>query len=413
MGPLVEAMLQQAPSLRVVATSRVPLHVEGELVYRVPPLSLPADGAGVDDPGLSDAVALFLDRARRHDPELDLGGSTTTRATSICRRLDGLPLAIELAAARLSSMSLTELDARLGSERSVADAVRWSVAMLGARERLVFERLSVFEGGWDLATAEAVAALSDLDRRALTEAQAALCDHSLVEVARTAVGTRYSMLGAVRDVAGLELRARQPDAIDELARRHAVAFATLAAGVRARGRHRRPTADDRAALGADRANLRVALDRTIAIGRWRDAAVLALVLDHLVSASDRSLAEALTTVLSTAGDLDAELEADLRLALAHQLRRRDPAASRTQLDLAAELAGTHGDGIGRAVALAGIAQHELNVRGRLEQAVAAADEAVAAAEARLVGRRPPAEPDGARRGPPIGGRRCRRRRRRP
>ena len=230
---VVEAMLQQAPSLRVMVTSRIPLHVEGELVYRVPPLSLPPDGAGGDDPGLSDAVALFLDRARRHDPELDLGGSTPTRATSICRRLDGLPLAIELAAARLSSMSLTELDARLGPERSVADAVRWSVAMLGARDRLVFERLSVFEGGWDLATAEAVAALTDLDRRALTDAQAALCDHSLVEVARTAVGTRYSLLGAVRDVAGLELRAHQPDAIDELATRHAVAFATLAAGVRA------------------------------------------------------------------------------------------------------------------------------------------------------------------------------------
>ena len=99
-----------------------------------------------------------------------------------------------------------------------------------------------------------------------------------------------------------------------------------------------------------------------------------------MSVSDRSLAHASTTVLASARDLDVELEADLRLALAHQLRRRDPAASRTQLDVAAELAGTHGDGIGRAVAEAGIAQHELSVRGRLEHAVGAADEAVAAAE---------------------------------
>jgi predicted ATPase len=100
--------------MHLLATSREPLGIDGERVYRVPPLSLPNDGASsLEEIRGSDAVALFLERARAHDPTFALDGAAAGLVASICRRLDGMPFAIELAAARSASMSLSHLNDRL------------------------------------------------------------------------------------------------------------------------------------------------------------------------------------------------------------------------------------------------------------------------------------------------------------
>jgi predicted ATPase/DNA-binding CsgD family transcriptional regulator len=170
---LADALLRGCPNLALLATSREPLGIGGECVYRVPPLGVPADGA---DPGAiwaSEAVRLLADRAAAQGVPLAWDEPGAEVAGRICRRLDGIPLAIELAAARLRVMPAAELDARLderfslltGGSRAVLPRqqtlramVDWSWELLTGAERAVLARLSVFAGGFGLAAAEAVAA---------------------------------------------------------------------------------------------------------------------------------------------------------------------------------------------------------------------------------------------------------------
>jgi predicted ATPase/DNA-binding CsgD family transcriptional regulator len=255
---LAEVLLRAAPGLRIVATSREPLDVLGEHVVRVAPLAKEGD-----------AVALFLDRASLTVPRRALDDLDRQAVASLCRRLDGIPLAIELAAVRLRTMSLDQIQERLhdrfkllGAARGRQDrqqtlraTVEWSHHLCGPDERLLWARLAAFPGGFDLIAAEAVCADEVLPGDVLADTIGRLVDKSIVQYERDT--GRYRLLDTIREF-GLE----ELDLLggrDELRRRHrdhylALAESAIAEGLGARQRawmHR---------LRSEHHNLRVALD---------------------------------------------------------------------------------------------------------------------------------------------------------
>jgi predicted ATPase len=199
--------------MQLIATSREPLAIAGETIYRVPSLSLPEAG---DDGAAAiscDAVALLADRARAQGVTLALDADTIAVAVSVCRRLDGLPLAIELAAARLRSMSLGELAGRLnqgfglltgGSRTALARqqtlqaAIDWSYSLLSPAEQRLLGRLSVFAAGFDLAAAETVCGYGAIAAAEVAVLLGSLADKSLVVTEPAAAGLRYRLLETIR-----------------------------------------------------------------------------------------------------------------------------------------------------------------------------------------------------------------------
>jgi predicted ATPase/class 3 adenylate cyclase len=216
-----DAILRRCPQVHLVATSREPLDIGGEAVYRVPPLSLPGPGEpGLAAAGSSDAVALFVDRAREQGTGLSLDEQTAPLVVSICRRLDGLPLAIELAAARLRSLSLRSLADRLdqrfslltgGSRTALARqqtlraTVEWSYSLLHGAERALLQRLSVFAEGFDLDAAEAVCGFGDIELFDVTGLLGSLVDKSLVVAEPAEEALRYRLLETIRQFAAERL----------------------------------------------------------------------------------------------------------------------------------------------------------------------------------------------------------------
>ncbi|HEY3687447.1 MAG TPA: LuxR C-terminal-related transcriptional regulator [Streptosporangiaceae bacterium] len=220
---LSSTLLAMADGVRLVTTSREPLRVSGETVWRVPPLSLAAEAVAPDsdrDPLDSDAVRLFVARAAAARPEFRVGSGNASAVLWMCRALDGMPLAIELAAARVRVLSVEQIAARLDDrfrllasgdrtapvrQRTLRAAVDWSHDLLGERERVLFRRLSVFSGGWTLEMAERVCA--DPDAVALPEIEvldrlADLVDKSLVTVVGEVGGeVWYRMLETIRKYA--------------------------------------------------------------------------------------------------------------------------------------------------------------------------------------------------------------------
>ncbi|MHB8575560.1 MAG: ATP-binding protein [Dehalococcoidia bacterium] len=237
-------LLAEAPGLSLLVTSRVLLRVAGEQEYAVPPLPLPEEIAAVDPALLrqNPAVQLFLDRARALRPELALSlPEETTRAIgAICRRLDGLPLAIELAAARVKLLPPVQLLARLerrlplltggvrslpARQQTLRATIAWSWDLLTEPERVLFRRLGVFAGGWSLEAAEQVCTLDgDLD---VLEGLAALVDQSLVRQQDDPSGApRFWMLATLQEFA-LEQLDASGEATD-LRHGHAAYYCTLA-----------------------------------------------------------------------------------------------------------------------------------------------------------------------------------------
>jgi predicted ATPase/DNA-binding XRE family transcriptional regulator len=209
-----DGLVRRCPRLRLIATSREPLGVEGEVIYRVPSLSLPDPGD--DSPAAAascDAVALLTDRVRAHGASFAMDAEAVTLAVSVCRRLDGMPLAIELAAPRLRSMSLPDLAGRLdqrfrlltGGSRvavprhqTLRAAIGWSYSLLTAAEQALLRRLSVFAGGFDLAAAEAVCGVGAIGVLEVAELLGSLVDKSLVTAEPAAPGLRYRLLETIR-----------------------------------------------------------------------------------------------------------------------------------------------------------------------------------------------------------------------
>jgi predicted ATPase/class 3 adenylate cyclase len=217
---VADALLRRCSRAHLLATSREPLGIRGEAIYRVPSLSLPNEGAASGAAETSDAVALFTELAAGQGISLKLDADTAPLVVSVCRRLDGLPLAIELAAARLRSMSLTVLHDRLqdrfrlltGGSRTAMErqqtlraAVDWSYSLLTGPEQAVLRRLSVFADGFDLEAAEAVCAFGDIDLPDVADLVGSLVDKSLV-IADHAGGTlRYRLLETIRQYAAEHL----------------------------------------------------------------------------------------------------------------------------------------------------------------------------------------------------------------
>ena len=215
---LARRLLAGSPGLRLLMTSREPLRVSAEATWRVPPLPVAPTAA---DPATRDALAyeavrLFADRAAASCPGFAVGPDNAAAITSICRALDGLPLAIELAAAWVRVLSPEEISARLSDrfglltagdrsapprQRTLRAAIGWSYDLLTPAEQALFRRLSVF-AGWSLEMAEAVCADESIARRDVLGLIAALVDKSLVVPERAVLGhTRYRMLDTLRDFA--------------------------------------------------------------------------------------------------------------------------------------------------------------------------------------------------------------------
>jgi non-specific serine/threonine protein kinase len=272
---LADRLLRTSPRLKILATSRERLGIAGETVYRVPSLSLPQeDGRPVSLEG-SDAARLFLARAKAVSPEFALTPEAAEATARICRRLDGIPLAIELAAARMSVLTAERIAARLDNRfrlltggsrtapprhRTLSALIDWSHDLLEERERALLRRLSVFAGGWTLEAAEAVGAGEGIEREDTLDALSRLIDQSLV-VAEAEEGgeVRYRMLETIRQYALERLReAGEAEGARERHMNHFLGFAEAAAeGCRGT---EEPRWLER--LEAEHDNLRAALDES-------------------------------------------------------------------------------------------------------------------------------------------------------
>jgi predicted ATPase/DNA-binding CsgD family transcriptional regulator len=229
---LVTALLARCPELVVLATSRRPLAVAGEQVFRLSGLPYDGDSSG--------AVELFLARAQEHGAPIDLDKCAPGQIREVCELLDGLPLAIELAASRMPTLTPAEILDRVKRDMSVlkrtgADqsdrqgsidaTLEWSHRLLGDHEQIVFRRLAAFRGSFDLDAVEAVTAAGAIRRADVLDALDELVHQSLVEVARNQVGARYHLLLSVRRYA--EERLERSGELQETRRRHAAWYQSI------------------------------------------------------------------------------------------------------------------------------------------------------------------------------------------
>ena len=240
---LVDALLRGAPRLNVVATSREALGVGGERAWLVPGLTLPPSESGsVASIGDAAAVRLFVDRAQAAVASFRLTEANAAAVAQICRRLDGLPLAIELAAARVRALPPEQLASRLDNafkvlasgartavprHRTLREAIDWSYKLLDDRERLLLLRLSVFAGDFTLHAAESVGADANLDEADVLDTLGALVDKSLVVMKETDGTARYYLLETIRQYA--RSRLEESGDFHRVCARHARTYMALAA----------------------------------------------------------------------------------------------------------------------------------------------------------------------------------------
>lgn len=208
----VSRLLAHCPALQVLATSRAALHIRGEQVLRVPPLEAPRIGSNLDEVRSAPATALFVKRAQSVDANFTLVEQNAEAISELCRRLDGLPLAIELAAARCRVLSPAALLALLSQRlrvlgtgprdapdrhQTIQAAISWSYDLLGPEQQALFRRLAVFSGGWSI---EAAAAIGELDLSDAVIQLDSLIDQSLaIAIADASTGAqRFSMLETIR-----------------------------------------------------------------------------------------------------------------------------------------------------------------------------------------------------------------------
>ena len=357
-----EAIVRRCPRVHLLATSREPLGIGGETIYRVPSLSLPGPEDSDVAPGSSDAVALFAERARAHGVGLPVAEQAGPLVVSVCRRLDGMPLAIELAAARLRSMSLAELHGRLdqrfrlltGGSRTALErqqtlraAVAWSYSLLTGAEQVLLGRLSVFAGGFDLAAAEAVCGFGGLDVLEVAGLLGSLVDKSLVVAEPAGEGLRYRLLETIRLFAAERLVEADEDEAAAVAEAHCAHFLSVAETAAA---HLTGPEQGRwlARLHADQANLQRAAQHA-ADGPDGTALVLRLgvALDRYWRARSREqeAVRLLVPALQRPGvGADPVLFGVALVTAAHNAFWIDVAAARHLAQRAVELARELGDG---------------------------------------------------------------------
>ena len=237
---IVDDLLRVAPRLKVLATSREPLNLPGEALYRVPMLSVGKGEVKTAAKAMTfDAVRLLVDRARLSDPRFELTDRFAPAAVAICRRLDGIPLAIELAASRTKVLSLegiaTRLDDRfrlltagsrtaLPRQQTLKATIDWSYELLEPVDQRLLLRVSVFAGGWSLEAAEAVCADDDLDIYEVLDGLVRLVDKSLVVHEADDLDARYRLLESVRQYGAEKLDAVEGAATRERHTRYYAKF---------------------------------------------------------------------------------------------------------------------------------------------------------------------------------------------
>ncbi|HEU0237264.1 MAG TPA: AAA family ATPase, partial [Candidatus Limnocylindrales bacterium] len=330
-GPAIARLLRDAPGLRIVATSRIPLRISGEQEFAVPPLGVPPAGAAVNDAGAAlrfEAVRLFVERATAVAPAFAIDDANAATVVDIVRRLDGLPLAIELAAARVRVLPIDALHARLdralgilvggardlpARQQTLRGAIDWSYDLLDEPDRRLFARFAVVAGAARLSEIDAICGPAQELGRDVLDGLTSLADGSLLR-AELAVDEepRFGMLVTIREYASERLAERGEAEHELVRRRHAETYLAVADGCRSRltGREGRRWLDR---LEADHDNFRAAVDWAVEIG---DAALAVRLLDalwrfwqfrgHLVEAAmraDRILA------LSGVADLPPDLVA--------------------------------------------------------------------------------------------------------
>src|SRR3954462_6546107 len=313
---VVTELLGGCPAVRLLATSREPLGVPGEVTFLVPSLSI-AD----------EAIDLFTDRARRVRPDFVVTESNSTTVGQICGRLDGMPLAIELAAARVRALSLDDI---LGSlhdrfrlltggartavrrQQTLRASVDWSHALLTEPERVLFRRLAVFLGGFDLDAAQSVAGDAEVERYQILDQLALLVDKSLVVAENTSGATRYRFLETVRQYAQEKLgESGEAEAVRSRHRDHYTSMAALLdAPARGDYQHRVEQAD------VEMDNLRSAFSWSLESGDIARALELACSLQPLWLSRGR-IQEGLAWFAAALGD-----ETAGRIDLAPHMRAR-------------------------------------------------------------------------------------------
>jgi predicted ATPase/DNA-binding SARP family transcriptional activator len=269
---MAEAVLRAAPHARVVATSREPLRAPGEYVYRVPSLEVPREYTDDREELLQTAaVSLFVARVRAVEARFSPDARAAAITGAVCRRLDGIPLAIELAAARTATLGLDELAARLDDrfrlltgghrtalprQQTLRATLDWSYELLPAIEQTVLRRLAVFAGGFTLEAASAVVTADDRDAPEVVDIVTNLAAKSLIVVEIADADAQYRLLETTR-VYALEKLADSGE-LDQVARRHAQHYQVLFE--RAEAEWDRPTLEWLAVYGRHIDNVRTALD---------------------------------------------------------------------------------------------------------------------------------------------------------
>jgi predicted ATPase/class 3 adenylate cyclase len=364
-APLVGELLENGPALKVVTTSRAQLRLAGEQVFPVPPLAVPEASDPIDPAGLGsiESVRLFVDRARGVMPGFELTDDNAAAVADICRLLDGLPLGIEIAVARLPLLGPAGVRDRLarkaslpGSsvrgapnrQRTLHDAIAWSHDLLDEPDKRLFGQFSVFSGGCRLEELEAVCGeVADPGADAV-ESLASLVEQSLVGANQQPSGMRYEMLGTIRDFA-VQRFADDPDR-DAVERRHAYSYMALAEANQPR-LERREQGPAIAELAADRDNLRAAVrwsvDRAIPEVGLRLAAALARFW-WLVGAMDegRTAVEAVLEIPGADAPTTWRMRALEAAGMIHYYAAdngRAINAYQAQLDLSRQLGDRHGE----------------------------------------------------------------------
>ena len=282
-GPYLRRLLEQSPSLTILATSRVLLRVRGEYEFAVGPLPVPEPTADVSVVAQSPAVQLFVARAQEVNSRFRLDATNAADIAEICRRLDGLPLALELAAARTRLLTPASLLQRLGSrldvltdgaadlperQRTLRATIEWSLNLLDAEQQRRFAQLAVFVGGWDI---DAAAAVWEVDDSTALDHLSVLLDSSLVTAVPGESDVRFRMLQTLGAYAAERL-AELPDA-EDVSGRHAAWMVGQCrdANLKLQGRdHRQFTRR----LLEEFENLRAAVEWLLAAGRIADVALI-------------------------------------------------------------------------------------------------------------------------------------------
>jgi predicted ATPase/DNA-binding winged helix-turn-helix (wHTH) protein len=335
---MTEALLRSNPAARVIATSREPLRAEGEWVYLVPPLAVPRESStGSEDPLCYSAVRLFAERARAAAPSFSPDALVAAAMAGICRRLDGIPLAIELAAACVAALGIEGISSLLhdrfrllaGGHRTALPrhqtlraTLDWSYELLSELERVVLRRLAVFAGSFTLQAATAVAADDEIAAPEVVDCVASLVAKSLVTADAGGAKVRYRLLETTR--AYVLEKLVQAGEFDAAARRHARRYLDLFEGAEAEA-ETRPTEEWLADYVPRIDNLRAALDWAFsprgdaAIGVALTAAAVPLWLHLSLMDECRGRIERALAAIPTEAGQDAPREMQLRNALAISL----------------------------------------------------------------------------------------------